>query len=161
MRHILAATDFSEPAAAALAEAVEWAEACGGRITLLHVIHADKIVEQLLGVEALERLARSLSEPTHHPYTSGQWVEPIRDAARQKLDEATAAFVGRKVKIDTATVEGRPSTEIVTYANKNAVDLIVMGTHGRGAVGRALLGSVADHVIRQATCPVMLVRQRR
>jgi len=161
MRHILAATDFSEPAAAALAEAVQWAEACGGRITLLHVIHADKIVEQLLGVEALERLARNLNEPTRrHPYASGEWVEPIREAAQQKLNDAAAAFAGRKVKIDTATIEGRPSTEIVTYANKNAVDLIVMGTHGRGAVGRALLGSVADHVIRQSTCPVMLVRQR-
>jgi len=162
MRHILAATDFSEPAAAALAEAVEWAEACGGRITVLHVIYADKIVEQLLGVDALERLSRSVNEPTpHNPDAPGQWVAPIREAAQQKLDEAAAAFAGRKVSIETATIEGRPSSEIVAYANSSAVDLIVMGTHGRGAVGRALLGSVADNVIRQAACPIMLVRQRR
>jgi universal stress protein A len=56
-------------------------------------------------------------------------------------------------------VEGRPSVEIVKYAGEHGVDLIVMGTQGRSGLGRAFLGSVADNVIRQAECPVMVVRK--
>jgi nucleotide-binding universal stress UspA family protein len=47
---------------------------------------------------------------------------------------------------------------LVEYAKANAIDLIVIGTHGRGGLERALLGSVADHVIRLAPCPVLSVR---
>jgi nucleotide-binding universal stress UspA family protein len=162
MRHILVATDFSESAAGALAEAADLASKCQGRITLLHVIYAEKITEELLGLDAIEYLSRSLdAPPADAPYVPGQWVSKVREAAQQKLDEAAATVAGVKTKCDTAIAEGRPSVEILDYAQKHDVDLIVMGTHGRGAVGRALLGSVAENVIRQAECPVMVVRQRR
>jgi len=48
--------------------------------------------------------------------------------------------------------------EILRYANDNAVDLIVMGTHGRGPLGHVVLGSVAERVVRKAPCPVLTVR---
>jgi universal stress protein A len=162
MRHILAPTDFSESAAAALAEAVELAKCCGATVTLLHVVYTEKITEELLGLDAIEYLSRSLNAPPQDaPYAPGQWAARVREGAQLKLDEAIAAIGSTEVKIGAAIVEGRPSSEIVAYARANGVDLIVMGTHGRGAVGRALLGSVADNVIRQADCPVMVVRERR
>ena len=57
------------------------------------------------------------------------------------------------------TVEvGTPFVGIVRYARAHEVDLIVMGTHGRGAVQHLLLGSVAEQIVRQASCPVLTVR---
>jgi nucleotide-binding universal stress UspA family protein len=52
-----------------------------------------------------------------------------------------------------------PAQSIVDYARSSAIDLIVMGTHGRGALAQMLLGSVADRVVRMSPCPVLLVRQ--
>ena len=54
--------------------------------------------------------------------------------------------------------EGEPGPAIVEAAVAEQVDMIVVGSHGRGAVGRLLLGSVSDHVIRNATAPVLVVR---
>jgi nucleotide-binding universal stress UspA family protein len=51
-----------------------------------------------------------------------------------------------------------PASEMVRYAHEQSIDLIVVGTHGRGPVRRAFLGSVADRVLREAPCPVLIVR---
>jgi len=67
------------------------------------------------------------------------------------------ALLGDGVESQTALLTGDPATAIVTYARDMAVDLIVIGTHGRTGVSRALLGSVAEHVVRTAPCPVLTV----
>ncbi len=59
--------------------------------------------------------------------------------------------------VETVVVEGNPATEIVRIATERAIDLVVMGSHGRGGISRAILGSVADKVMRTAPCPVMIV----
>ncbi len=56
------------------------------------------------------------------------------------------------------TQVGSPHREIVRYATEHQVDLIVLGTHGRGPLGHMLLGSVAERVVRTAPCPVLTVR---
>jgi nucleotide-binding universal stress UspA family protein len=53
---------------------------------------------------------------------------------------------------------GDPATEIVKYADENAVDMIVLTTHGRTGLSRLLMGSVAEHVVRKAHCPVLTLR---
>lgn len=159
MKNILVPTDFSESANAALSQAVKLASLGGGRITLLHVIFIDKIKDDLLGIDALENLTRVLNTPASDaPYTPTNPVEALEQAARQRLNDAIAN-VAANVKVEPAVAEGRPSTEIIKYAGEHGVDLIVMGTQGRGGLGRAFLGSVADNVIRQAECPVMVVRK--
>ena len=65
----------------------------------------------------------------------------------------------RKIRVRTVVRKGSPSAEIVGLASEERADLVVMGTHGRGGVSRALLGSVADRVIRTAPCPVLTVRK--
>ena len=156
MKHILVATDFSETAAAALAYAAKLAHLAGAKITLLHVIFADKLTETLLGLEAMEYLARAADEAERGP---GGAFERLREAANEKLGEAVAALPEPRPKIETVVAEGRPSVEIAAYAEKNGVDHIVIGTHGRSALGKAFLGSVADHLIRQADVPVTVVRK--
>jgi nucleotide-binding universal stress UspA family protein len=156
MRHILAATDFSETADAALAHAAKLAAALGARVTLLHVVYADKITETLLGLDAMEYLTHIVGEGA----TAAEGVEYLRNSALDKLREAVDKLPGPRPPIELAVVEGKPSEEIVAYAAGHDVDLIVVGTLGRGAIGRALLGSVADRVVRLADCPVMIVRHK-
>ncbi len=159
MKNILVPTDFSDSANAALVQAVKLAGLSGGKITLLHVIFIEKIKDDLLGIDALENLTRVLNTPASEaPYTPTNPVEALSEAAQQRLRETIAKFAPG-IKIETAVVEGRPSVEIVKYAAKHGVDLIVMGTQGRSGLGRAFMGSVADNVIRQAECPVMVVRK--
>jgi nucleotide-binding universal stress UspA family protein len=63
-----------------------------------------------------------------------------------------------KVPIEHQLAEGEPVAEILRMARESGCDLIVMGTHGRSGIGRLLMGSVAEQVIRQAPCPVLTIR---
>lgn len=65
----------------------------------------------------------------------------------------------QRANVMVATPVGLPSAEIIKYARDHQVDLIVMGTHGRGALGHVLLGSVAERVVRKAPCAVLTVRR--
>ncbi len=156
MKHILVATDFSETAAAALAHAAAVAKLSGAKISLLHVIFAEKINETLLGLDAIEYLSRAVDEAERRP---GGAFDRLRDAAREKLAQAVAALPEPRPEVVTVVAEGRPSVEIVDYAEKHGVDHIVVGTHGRSRLGKAFLGSVADNLIRQADVPVTVVRK--
>jgi nucleotide-binding universal stress UspA family protein len=154
MKHILVATDFSPNAAGALRHAASLAQLSGAKITLLHVIFAEKISETLLGLDALEYLARAADEGDRGP---GSAFDRLRDAAKEKLADAIKVVAQPRPTIEPVVAEGRPSVEIAGYAAANNVDLIVLGTHGRGPIGKAFLGSVADNVLRQAEIPVMVV----
>jgi nucleotide-binding universal stress UspA family protein len=75
------------------------------------------------------------------------------------LFAALMAQLGQEVPVVAASHGGDPADEIVRYAQSHGIDLIVMGTHGRTGVSRALLGSVAERVTRTASCPVLVVPQ--
>ncbi len=86
----------------------------------------------------------------------------IQDAwassAAADLDEAAQALAGTGVNVERVVVAGEPDEEIVSAVAQHGVELIVMASHGRGAIGRAIFGSVADRVARTATVPVLIVR---
>ena len=67
-----------------------------------------------------------------------------------------AAEMGAR-NVETIVVEGNPAVEICRVASERGIDLIVLGSHGRGVISRAILGSTADKVMRTAHCPVMIV----
>jgi universal stress protein A len=76
--------------------------------------------------------------------------------ARKRLEETAATCA--PVPTTVATRIGTPFYDIATYASEHNVDLIVLGTHGRGPIGHMLLGSVAERIVRKAPCPVLTVR---
>jgi nucleotide-binding universal stress UspA family protein len=118
-QQILVATDFSDPAEAALRFAVQTARALRARLHVLHVLSpVDKDVTRLL---------------------------------------ADAAAMAGSIPCVVATVSGDPAEEILRYARTHAIDLIVVGTHGRTGLSRLLLGNVADRVLRGTRCPVLVV----
>jgi nucleotide-binding universal stress UspA family protein len=84
------------------------------------------------------------------------------DQIRDRRQDAAQALVarGRAIGITVSFLvwTGDPGESIVSAAGSESVDLVVVGTHGRGTIGRLILGSVSEHVVRNAPCPVLVVR---
>lgn len=142
-KNILVATDFSEPSAVALAYGRNLARAFGARLFVLHVIE-----------DVMLRYSAEIG------FALPELQADLEQAARRDID-ALVTDDDRKTIDVVAAIETSANIAgaIVAYAKDNAVDLIVTGTHGRGAVSHLLMGSVAERVVRLAPCPVLTVRE--
>ena len=86
-----------------------------------------------------------------------QFQEEALKAAQRKMSAtAKEAFKAFK-KVEARVVQGSPPVKIVETAKKDGIDLIIMGTHGRKGIERAIFGSVCDKVVRNAPCPVLTI----
>ena len=85
----------------------------------------------------------------------------VRSARQLALERIVASARAAGATSEELLWEGDPGETILEAARAEAADLIVVGTHGRGPVGRLFLGSVSDHVVRHARCPVTVVRPKR
>ena len=141
---ILVPTDFSETADAALDYAKVLAGQLGASLHLLHVF-ADPYAVGAFAPDVYVPPPPSLRE------------RAIEDA-RACLKERLSADEEERFGATWAIASGLTAKQIVEFADENAMDLIVMGTHGRRGVAHLLLGSVAEHVVRTAACPVLTVR---
>lgn len=156
LHRILVPTDFSEASAAAVTYGAAFARAFGAELHLLHVAvphELDVMVERQRVIEVFLDDAASESDA----------VDPT-DAARHAARDLLSPMLGEQEQRDLnvqyilrAAGVGGPYFEIVSYASELDIDLIVMGTHGRGPVAHALVGSVAERVVRKAPCPVLTV----
>ena len=86
-----------------------------------------------------------------------RWDE-VRDRRHDAARELVAQGRSIGVTVEFLVWTGDPGPSIVSAAEAESADLVVVGTHGRGTIGRLLLGSVSDHVVRNAPCPVLVVR---
>ena len=106
-------------------------------------------------------LVVSVIDPGDLPGEAGR-IGSRWDEVRDRRHDAAQALVarGRAVGVPVSFLvwTGDPGESIVSAAEAERVDLVVVGTHGRGTIGRLLLGSVSDHVVRNAPCPVLVVR---
>jgi nucleotide-binding universal stress UspA family protein len=140
-QRILVPTDFSETAQRALDHAIEVARAFEASIHLVHV-HSLPMVYTPDGV---------MMGPL--------WNEAdVRTDLQQGLSRAAAEVRARGIpEVTTELLDGPAWQEIVKAATDGGAELIVIGTHGRSGLKHFLLGSVAEHVVRKATCPVLTV----
>jgi universal stress protein A len=142
LKRILVPTDFSKYSLNALKYAAAFAEKFQTDLYLLHVV-------QDLSLFVPDALSGT---PPYLP-PADQMLAAVRESldrlALQELDKLT---VHRLVR------EGAPFYEIIACARENDVDMIIMGTHGRGLLAHMLMGSVAEKVVRKAPCPVLTVR---
>ena len=144
LKKILVATDFSEPSDAALAYGRELARTFGAALTLVHVV--DEVMSRGYGIDG----GVMLSDPQYQ-------IQVEADARRQ----LNAAIEGEDRAITASArvlVSRSPASAIVSYAHESDIDLIVMGTRGRGGVAHLLMGSVSERVVQTAPCPVLTVR---
>jgi nucleotide-binding universal stress UspA family protein len=145
VRHILVALDGSRDAEQVLGPARELGEASNARFTLLRVI--PKPVPMF---EAAVVAGTSTDEDT----------ERLRQQAERDLARAAESLRESHANVTTAAVFGEtPAKAILRYARDHDVDAIALTTHGRHALSRMVLGSVADKVIRGAECPALVVRR--
>lgn len=89
------------------------------------------------------------------------WVGPVEDdteAMRRALERCAEPIRAAGVEVTTELVQGFPARSLVEIARQRGADLVAVGTHGRSGIGRMLLGSVAEHVLHDAPCPVLAVR---
>jgi nucleotide-binding universal stress UspA family protein len=141
IRRILVPHDFSDTAERALAFALDLAGPLGAGVTVMHayeiLTYAFPDAVALTNADAIERAARTA-------------LEGVVERARRP-----------GIEIDAVLREGTPWSEIDAAAKAENADLIVIGTHGRRGFSRALLGSVAEKVVRTASCPVLTVHDPR
>jgi nucleotide-binding universal stress UspA family protein len=142
---IIVAVDFSDTSAETIDAALELARGQQHRVHLVHVV-AD--VFRSMGLTEAPTLDWAEIQRT--------WI----DQARHQLIDLAAGCKLDPQRVTTAVEVGSPAAEIVRYAHDHAAQVIVLGSHGHGSVRRFMLGSVADRVLRQASCPVMLVPHR-
>jgi nucleotide-binding universal stress UspA family protein len=136
-RHILVPTDFGAASNRALDLGLEFAETFGAKLTLVHAYD----------------LPVTYGEGIYWP------IEPIEAEAERALGEVRARARARHGATDAVLGPGPAWQRILEVASERGVDLIVMGTHGRRGVSRALLGSQAERVVRLAPVPVLTVSE--
>jgi nucleotide-binding universal stress UspA family protein len=139
IKRILVPTDFSESARHALRYGQSFAKEYGAELLLLHVV---------------ENLTVGYASDLF-PVPMAEVFEEISGYAKAELkklgDEARAkGLLAREL-----VIQGKPSAEIVRVAQEETADMIVLGTHGKGMLDKALFGSTAERVIRRAPCPVL------
>ena len=84
--------------------------------------------------------------------------QEISGYAKAELAKLGAEARAKKVTVEEVVVQGKPSAEIMRFARETEVDMIVLGTHGKGMLDQALFGSTTERVVRRAPCPVLTVR---
>jgi nucleotide-binding universal stress UspA family protein len=143
LKNILVATDFSDASNAALNYGRALARHFDAGLHVVHVVQ--NLQAQAFGdgyIAALPELQADLEE-----------------AARRGLAALLIDNDEKPLRTTSAVVRsGMPAAAIVEYANTHGIDIIVMGTHGGGALAHLLMGSVAERVVRTAPCPVLTVR---
>lgn len=145
IKTILVTTDLSAYSAEALRYAKNFAGKGLRKFYLLHVVEKMPPIPVLHSVDlTYEDAERSI------------WKD------RQKqLKAFSRKYAGRLPKLELALVKGNPAEQILTFAREKKVDLILMSTHGRTGLTHALMGSVAEKVVRNAQCPVLTLKPKR
>ena len=141
-KKILCPIDYSDCSARALRYAAGMALKDSARLYLMHVI---------------DRRVFDYGGPVYE-------VPSVPDAEtivrlEEKLRESIPGEVRGDIQVETVVTMGIPAEEILKAARDEGVDVIVMGTHGRTGMAHTVMGSVAENVVRRASCPVLTVRQ--
>jgi len=142
IKNILVPIDFSDCSKKALRYAIPLAKEHEAALTLLYVVPNNYAIGEYGGI-------------AYAPVAAELRGDAIKGLAKLSVKE-----VKGELPADTRVVSGNAASEIVELARTVPADVIVISTHGRTGLKHVLLGSVAEHVIRHAPCPVLVVRER-
>jgi nucleotide-binding universal stress UspA family protein len=147
-RHILVPLDGSELSEAVLPHAQTLAQKLGATLLLLRVANVSATIMAATGPDT-GMVAPDLIEEV---------IEDQEEDAKGYLERVSQRLKDAGCQVSWEVVEGSPASAIVETARKNNCDLIALATHGRSGLVRAVLGSVADAVVRESHLPVLLIR---
>ncbi len=141
-KRILCPIDFSDASRAALEVAAELSRRYGAKVALFHAYPVP-----------------GYTFPDGSFVASSKMLDELSEQASRHLLEWKGIAEGMGIAhVETATAVGEPAHEILAFAKEQHTDLVVLGTHGRTGIQHALMGSVAERVVRRSTCPVLTVR---
>ncbi len=146
LKTIVVGTDFSVCAARALSFAVSLASSQGAKVHIVHVL-----------VEPVQAFDVAGALPYLDVSTQKEWEE----ATKKRLAAAVASAEKRGVHATSEFLWGRPSDAIIDASKRAKASLVVLGTHGRNAFEKLLIGSTAERVVRLCPVPVLTVREKR
>jgi nucleotide-binding universal stress UspA family protein len=144
IKRILVPLDFSSNSRLALDYAYGLARKFDAALHLIHVCEVPSMLTSSMDAYAIA-------------YTD--WSQRLGEEAERELEKLRPALAG--VTVTTEVLFGNPARAIVAATATNAVDLIVMGTHGHGPLMHVVMGNVAERVVRTAECPVLTVREHK
>ena len=141
LKNILVPSDFSECSGQAMRYGLELARKFDATLHLVHVVQ----------------------DPATQPWATEGFAMPLLEVTEEWLKEAETRLTASVPEADRSRVRvssllGAVYPEVLRYAQDEEIDLIVMGTHGRGGVSHLLLGSIAEKMVRRSPCPVLTVR---
>ena len=142
VQHVLVPIDFSATADRALEYAIALGQQLQARLTLLHVLDLTPV---------------TMDEMT--PAVVATYLDDLETDAQHLLQASLERVQRAGLQAESLLVQGTPTQTILDTAGEQGVDLIIMGTHGRTGLAHVFLGSVAEHVVRQGPCPVLVVRR--
>ncbi|HHT9104407.1 MAG TPA: universal stress protein [Candidatus Wujingus californicus] len=141
IKNILCPIDYSVYSEKALKYAIEFAEKYNAKLYLMHVLDIriyDITDPELYNVNVIDK----------------ETINKLRERLHKCISEDTR----KNIEVETIVIEGVPFAEIIKKAREYKIDLIVLGTHGRTGLSHAIMGSVAEKVVRKAPCPVLTIR---
>jgi nucleotide-binding universal stress UspA family protein len=142
LRKIVSPTDFSEASQFGLKAAIEMAEKFEAELIVVHVIASVPVIAgtySMSGAHAVDL------------------VESMQTEARRQMDRLLES-IPDALRCDVRLIQGQPAEEITRLAAQEKADIIVIATHGYSGFNRFLFGSIAERVVRTATCPVLTIR---
>jgi nucleotide-binding universal stress UspA family protein len=142
LKKVLVPTDFSDSARHAFTYGLSFAREYGAELVLLHVV---------------ENLTVGYASDLF-PVPMAEVFQEISGYAKAELAKLAEEAKQKGVAVSELVAQGKPSAEIIRHAAENGVDMIVLGTHGKGMLDQALFGSTTERVVRRAPCPVLTVR---
>lgn len=161
VKNILVPLDGSDLATQALPYAEEIAMGTNAKLILLQVVETRKSLVAVPNTGGVTNAGAIVSSVGIGTISSlGEEIVHIQamDQAKQNMDSLATSLHYRRVQAESDIDTGDPALRIIDYAAKNAIDLIVMSTHGRTGPNRWAYGSVATKVLQAAPCPVLIVR---
>ncbi len=142
-RRILVPTDFTEDSDRALREAIDIATASGGKVFLLHV---DQSVPFVVGESIVEQRVVTAVEENDERFSRERMLEEIRKVSPQA-----------HIEIEIEERHGVTFEEILIYMRDKLIDLVVIEPHAKKGMLRSLLGGVTDRLVKEATCPMLVL----
>jgi nucleotide-binding universal stress UspA family protein len=135
---VLITTDGSDMNRPAVKEGLEIARACGSTVYAIYVIDESSFTDQPAEV------------------FTGDVYEKLRDEGEEAVDKVRQ--MAGEIRVETHVLSGRPAHAVTEFAARNGIDLIVVGSRGKGGFERLILGSIAESIIRMAECMVLVVK---
>lgn len=149
-RNIMIATDGSECSKKVVDKGIKFARLSGGTVYAVYVVSTAYI-------SAIDGSYPSSIDM--FPYFEAMH-EALKKQGQQAIDYVKELGEKKSINVESVILEGNPSEELIKYAEKENMDIVIMGTVGRTGLDRMILGSVAGNVVRHSKVPVMVLREK-